>query len=176
MRRVGVAALLAVVAIAGVVLFSATSANEGMVNIRATLTGFKEVPPQLTPGHGTFSGKIDGTTLSYTLTYSDLSSDAIMAHIHFGQREVAAGVVVWLCGSSGNFAGPPGTPTCPAKGGPVSGVITPATLHGLPAQNVSAGDFNGLLAIIRSGEAYVNVHTTNHPGGEIRGQVEPGEE
>jgi len=36
---------------------------------------------------------------------------------------------------------------------------------------VSAGDFAGALRIIASGDAYVNVHTTNFPGGEIRGQV-----
>jgi hypothetical protein len=28
-----------------------------------------------------------------------------------------------------------------------------------------------LVARIRSGNAYVNVHTSNYPGGEIRGQL-----
>ncbi|TMG43298.1 MAG: CHRD domain-containing protein, partial [Chloroflexi bacterium] len=34
-----------------------------------------------------------------------------------------------------------------------------------------AGDFAGALRIIESGDAYVNVHTVNFPGGEIRGEV-----
>jgi hypothetical protein len=29
-----------------------------------------------------------------------------------------------------------------------------------------------LVADIKAGNAYVNVHTTEHPGGEIRGQIQ----
>jgi hypothetical protein len=32
-------------------------------------------------------------------------------------------------------------------------------------------NFDELIAKIRSGEAYVNVHTLANPGGEIRGQI-----
>ena len=41
----------------------------------------------------------------------------------------------------------------------------------VPDQNLAAGDFSGALRIIESGDAYVNVHTVNFPGGEIRGEV-----
>jgi hypothetical protein len=38
------------------------------------------------------------------------------------------------------------------------------------------GDFKGksindLVALIKSGDAYVNVHTDGYPDGEIRGQI-----
>ena len=53
----------------------------------------------------------------------------------------------------------------------MTGTITAAQVLAVPAQGVTAGDFAGLVRIIRSGDAYANVHTTAHPGGEIRGQV-----
>ena len=40
------------------------------------------------------------------------------------------------------------------------------------AANVSGISFADLLAAIRGGNAYVNVHTTQFPGGEIRGQLQ----
>ncbi|TMB79530.1 MAG: CHRD domain-containing protein [Chloroflexi bacterium] len=78
---------------------------------------------------------------------------------------------LWLCGSAG-APGPAGTPTCPAGGGTVSrSGVTASDIRPVPDQNVAAGDFPGALRIIESGDAYVNVHTVNFPGGEIRGEV-----
>jgi hypothetical protein len=56
----------------------------------------------------------------------------------------------------------------------VTGTITAANVLALPAQNVPAGDFDALVAALRSDSAYGNIHTTNFPGGEIRGQIEKG--
>ena len=39
-------------------------------------------------------------------------------------------------------------------------------------QGIEAGDFDEILAAMRAGIAYANVHTTKWPGGEIRGQLE----
>jgi hypothetical protein len=161
------AALIAVLGLTVV----ATSADEGTLSLRAHLTGFQESPPKLSPSTGTFEATVIGSTLSYRLTYSKLSSPAFMAHIHFAQPGVNGGIFLWLCGSA-SAPGPAGTPTCPPDGGTVSrSGITPADIQAVSAQNLSAGDFAGALSIIRSGEAYVNVHTTLFPGGEIRGLV-----
>ena len=47
-------------------------------------------------------------------------------------------------------------------------------VQAIPGQNVSAGDFNALVAALESETAYANVHTIPHyAGGEIRGQVFP---
>jgi hypothetical protein len=46
---------------------------------------------------------------------------------------------------------------------------------GPAAQNIPAGDFDGLLAAIQSDTAYGNIHTKNFPAGEIRGQILPSE-
>jgi hypothetical protein len=171
MRRVAISAVLTVTAIFAVVMLSATSANEGTIKLHASLNGFQESPPKLTSGTGTFSATISGGTLTYKLTYQNLSAPAFMAHIHFGQKAVSAGVFIWLCQSATAPSPTAGTPTCPAGGGTVTGTANAASVLKIPGQTLNAGNFDDALAIIRSGEAYVNVHTTNFPPGEIRGQI-----
>lgn len=165
------AALVAVVGLTVV----ATSADEGTLSLRAKLTGFQESPPKLSPSTGTFEATVIGSTLSYKLTYTKLSSPAVMAHIHFAQPAVNGGIFLWLCQSSTN-PGPAGTPICPPDGGTVSrSGVTAADIQGLAAQNLTAGDFAGAMRIITSGDAYVNVHTISFPAGEIRGFVRSGD-
>lgn len=144
----------------------------------ATLSGFEEIGPLaaptgaiLTDGEGSLQLGLDerNQILSYTLTYSDLTTPVTQSHIHFGQRHVAGGIFVFLCSNLGN--GPAGTPACPANGGTVSGTITAASVLSVASQNVTAGDFDAVVQIITSGSAYVNVHTTKFPAGEIRGQI-----
>ena len=165
------ATVLAVLALTVV----ATNADEGTLSLRAKLTGFQESPPKLSPSTGTFEATVIGSTLSYKLTYTKLSSPAFMSHIHFAQPAVNGGIFLWLCGSA-TAPGPAGTPTCPPDGGTVSrSGVTAADIQAVSAQNLSAGDFAGALSIIRNGTAYVNVHTTLFPGGEIRGFVKSGD-
>lgn len=172
MRLVWAGRMAAVVAVILGLTVITTTADEGTVSAKAKLSGFNETPvPKLTDGTGTFTATINGGKLTYKLTYSGLSSDALMSHIHFAQPGVTGGVYIWLCGSTGPFAGPAGTPTCPAKGGTVTGTATAANVLPLPLENLNAGDFAGALRILQSGDAYVNVHTTNFQSGEIRGQV-----
>jgi hypothetical protein len=147
-------------------LCGASTFAEDPVNLRAKLVGFQEVPPKLTQGTGEFKAVVDmnAKTISYTLTFSNLTSNAVFSHIHFGQHAVNGAIYIFLCGG-------PTTPVCPAGGGTVTGTITAADVLAVPAQNITAGDFEGALRIIRSGTAYVNVHTTDFPVGEIRGQI-----
>ena len=39
------------------------------------------------------------------------------------------------------------------------------------AQGIAAGQWDKIVAAMRAGVAYANVHTTNFPQGEIRGQI-----
>src|ERR1700730_8048841 len=164
----------ALVAVLGLTI-AATNANEVTATFRARLTGFQEVPPKISPSTGRFEATATGSRIPYRLTHSTLSSPAFMAHIHFGQPAVNGGVFLWLCGSAA-AAGPAGTPTCPAEGGSVSrNGVTAHDIQGLSDQNLSAGDFAAALSILANGAAYVNVHTTNFKGGEIRGFVRSGD-
>jgi len=94
MKLVWAGRLLGVVAILALTVVT-TTADEGNVSARAKLSGFQENLPKLTDGAGTFEATIKGGTLSYKLTYSGLSSDAFMSHIHFGQPTVNGGIFLW---------------------------------------------------------------------------------
>lgn len=149
----------------------AASADEATQSFSAKVAGFQEVTPKLSPGTANFEATVTGSTLSYRLTYTKLSSPVTQAHIHFGQPAVNGGIFLWLCGSA-TKPGPAGTPTCPPDGGTVSrSGVSASDIQGIPDQNLSATDFAGALNILASGDAYVNLHTTLFPGGEIRGLV-----
>ena len=80
--------------------------------------------------------------------------------------------MVFFCTNLGN--GPPGTQACPANG-TVTGTATAANvIGGANAQGIAPGQFDEVLAAIRAGVVYVNVHSALFPGGEIRGQLVPG--
>ena len=81
-------------------------------------------------------------------------------------------IVIFLC-QTGNNPDPTGlAPQCPQQGS-VSGTITAANViaGSTPTQQLVAGDITAVIAAIRAGAAYANVHTTASPGGEIRGQL-----
>jgi hypothetical protein len=103
--------------------------------------------------------------LTYTLTYRDLRGTSTTgAHIHFGNDGTNGGVIAFLCGGGD-------APPCTSVAGSISGSIGMAQVMGPSGQGIDAGEFEELLAAIRAGAAYVNVHTDLHQGGEIRGDV-----
>ena len=141
-------------------------------NFKASLAGFQEVPAISTAAGGTFQARIsdDGAAIHYQLSYQALEGNVSMAHIHVGQVSVNGGIAVWLCSNIGT----PGVQPCPAPPATISGIAMAADVVGPAGQGVSAGEFDELVRAIRSGVAYVNVHTSLHPGGEIRSQLSPG--
>jgi CHRD domain len=169
MRRTWAIRALVFLAVLGLT-GTAASADNGPSFFAAKLSGFNEVPPIQTNGSGTFTAVVRGDTLTYRLTFSGLTSAPTQSHLHFAQRGVNGGVFLFLCGTATN-PGPAGTPTCPAAGGTVTRTVTAADFLAVPTQNVKAGDFQGALRLLRSGDVYANVHSANFPTGEIRGQV-----
>jgi hypothetical protein len=158
---------------------------------RAQLTSYNEVPTLSTDARGQFYAVVnkEETEIRYWLSFSDLSATVAQAHIHIGQHHTNGGIMVWLCG--GTLPGPAGTPPCstpPGTSAIVSGLLASANVLAVPAQSIATGDagFQELVAAMRAGAAYVNVHsgaagnpnadppttTTGFPPGEIRGQVE----
>jgi CHRD domain len=135
-------------------------------NFTAPLSGAEEVPSVDTRarGVGIFHLSADGTELSYRLIASNIEN-VMMAHIHCCAGPGAnAGVAVWLYPEDGP---PPEVIEGRHSGTLATGTITSADL---------VGDFAGmsladLVDEIIAGNAYVNVHTTQNPGGEIRGQL-----
>jgi hypothetical protein len=128
----------------------------------ATLTGASEIPVRTTTASGTAVFEVNGagTAMTYTLTVNNISG-MTMSHIHTGLTTENGPIVVFLLG-------PHGAPGVTTTGQIVkTGVITAADVN--PAN--FTGTFAAFLQALRSGGAYVNVHTTTFTGGEIRGQL-----
>jgi hypothetical protein len=142
------------------------SAHDG-VRLQARLVGAQEVPLVSTQASGDFEARIDSDgSISYKLRYEGLEGgNTLFAHIHLGQRSVNGGIMAFLCGG-----GSKPTP-CPNTSGTVEGTITATDILPLVAQQVTAAGFDEFVRALRNGTAYVNVHTTASPGGEIRGQI-----
>lgn len=178
MRRI---AAIALVCLLPGALFagSLASNDDGGNSFTAKLRGLNEVPPVATDATGSFSATLssDGSTLTYTVTYNNLSTPILFSHIHFGFPKEATGIMVFLCGpAAGAPGGPPtGTPNPPAcsgTSGTVTGSLTAANVIGPNTQGITPGvDFAKVVQALREGAAYVNVHSTRSPSGEVRGQV-----
>jgi hypothetical protein len=112
---------------------------------QAAMSGAQEVPAASTPARGTAEVELNRATLelSWKVTYQGLTGPASAAHIHG-----------------------------PAAAGSNAGVVVPFT-------NVTAQPIQGKTTItpaqaadLAAGRWYVNVHTAQYPGGEIRGQLQ----
>jgi hypothetical protein len=182
--------LVVAVASLALTLPATASANDDRHDDRhfkTHLSGFNEVhPPNLgigaifSTGSGRLKLRIDRhvQAIRYELSYDfpDAAQTPLVgtgfvnqAHLHFGQKHTTGGIAVWLC--QGDNVGPAGTPTCPSTSGTVSGTILPANVIALPLQGLPS-DFDALVAALRSGAIYANVHTDRFAAGEIRGHLE----
>jgi len=140
--------------------------------VAASLQGFEEPPAISTTASGTFDGEVssDQTSIAYVLSYAGLEGDVRQAHIHLGQFSVNGGISIWLCQTTSN-PDPTGlAPTCPQEG-TVTGTVTAANVIGPTGQGINAGEFDKIITAMLAGVTYANVHSTKHPGGEIRGQI-----
>ncbi|MEP7280682.1 MAG: CHRD domain-containing protein [Rubrivivax sp.] len=153
---------------AGLAIGAAASAQ----TVQTRLVPHEEVPAVSSAASGSFKAFIDrrSGTISYTLSYENLQGDVRQAHIHLGQHSVAGGIMVWLCQTATN-PDPTGlSPACPTAGS-VGGVIQASSVIGPAAQGVDPLQFDELTRAIRLGVAYVNVHSSKFPAGELRGQL-----
>jgi hypothetical protein len=175
-RRAGLFVVLAVLGAALVgALASFAVAQSGGQNFSADrLRGSFEVPAVSTVARGDFEAQINTSaqTITYQLSYSGLQGNVTQAHIHFGQNFATGGIVAWLCETSTNLH-PTTEEVCP-QSGTVDGVITPAQVVTAGTQQLKAGEFDELVAAMRAGLTYANVHTSETPTGEIRAQIRRG--
>lgn len=142
----------------GIASTSVASAAGHTRNFRAHLAGEHEVPPVETNAQGQAIIRLDRmeTELRYKLIVANIE-DVVAAHIHRGQAGDNGPVGVTLF-----------------SGGPTSddGVLAQGTITA-PDDGNGCGweSLDDVLAAMRAGETYVNVHTLDNPPGEIRGQV-----
>jgi hypothetical protein len=114
------------------------------------LNGANEDPPQTTDATGTMNVHYDKGTkiLMVTVNWTNLSADPVAAHIHgTAPKGVNAGVKV-------DF----------------SSDVT--TASGNVMKHVTVDEVAIKEDSLLAGFYYFNIHTPQHPGGEIRGQIE----
>lgn len=148
MRMAKISAGIAMLALLGWI-FSVTAVQAAPMSFTVALAGASEVPPVHTAGKGTADLTYDPATrvLTWSTTYSDLSSPATMAHFHYpATAKTNAGAKIWIS----------------KKGqAPSSPMTGKATLTEAEAK------------LLMNDELYINIHSKDHPAGEIRGQVVP---
>jgi hypothetical protein len=135
----------AAAALAGLAL---AACAEGMMDgskaqLAATLSGASEVPAVGGQGRGMAAITLDKSTkmLTWEVTYSGLTGPAAAAHFHG-----------------------------PAAAGANAGVLVPIAVSASPMKG-SATLTDAQIADLTAGKWYVNIHTADNKGGEIRGQV-----
>ena len=133
------------------------AAQKSEQKFTAKLSGKEEVPPNESPSTGFAWVKITDDKIEYEVNVTDMDK-VNAAHIHLAEAGKNGPVVLTLF-----------------KGGPteqVNGTVGEA--------NVTASNFEGpmkgkgvtdLVTAMKNGTTYVNVHTTDFPDGEIRGQL-----
>jgi len=142
-------------------------AYPGMFRVfTAKLSGSNEVPPVTTAATGIANFQIypvgHQETLRYQLYLKNISG-VTGAHIHKGKQGENGPVVADLFGTP-SMSGPPA--------GKINGLLTAGTLYESKLTGPLAGNTIDILVnMIRSGDAYVNVHTTQNQNGELRGQI-----
>jgi len=145
--------------------------------LSARLLGINEVPSVSTGATGRLTATIsrDEQSIEYELTFSGLQGVVAQSHIHIARPNVNGGIVLWLCQGTSRApaAVAASTPECPQEG-TVTGTLTNASVTPVATQQIGLNELDEIIALIRAGAAYANVHTAPSPGGEIRGQVRVG--
>src|SRR5215216_2363795 len=138
-----------------------------------TLTGAQEVPPTGSPGIGTALVTVDTVTnlMTVNVAFAGLVSPTIASHIHCC---TPPGVNAMVATTVPTF---PGFPLGVTAGTylmtfdlTLASTYNPAfiTAHGGTVASAQAAFIAGLA----SGQTYLNIHTSQFPGGEIRGQLQ----
>ena len=115
-------------------------------------------------GDGSVTYTVNATGLSTSVSTATSPTTFTGMHIHFAAPGVASGVVVPLT-----------TPSLGATAGvvAVTGTFTQASITGKDANNATI-TLDTVLSTMRSGGAYINVHTSKNQQGELRGQIATG--
>ena len=167
-RLLFAAALLLVLALPGAAVASANEADQHARHFEANLKFANEVAPAgQNPvdancrARATFQLNRDGTKLFFRLEEAGLATNITQSHIHEGAAGTNGPVVAFLFPNATSIGG------VDPENFEVQGTITAAQLVGpLAGQPLSA-----LVAQIRAGNTYVNIHTIANPAGACRGQI-----
>jgi CHRD domain-containing protein len=127
---------------------NSTGIPAGLEVYKATLNGANERPTAVTStATATAIITVLGTEISWKVDINSAIDSVIAGHIHRGVADSAGGVIQSL------------SPTATGIG--FTGTVA----------NGAAVPPDSVITLMRAGNAYVNIHTKAHTGGEIRGQL-----
>lgn len=149
--------ILSILAIGTTPLTLQVAAQESEQKFIAELTGKEEVPPNESPSSGFAWVKITNDEIRYEVNVTDMDK-VNAAHIHLAEAGKNGPVVLTL------FMG---GPTEQVNGTVGEANVTASNLEG----PMKGKDVMDLVTAMKNGTTYVNVHTTDFPNGEIRGQL-----
>jgi hypothetical protein len=135
-------------------------AGNGASVFSASLSGQNETPVVVTSASGSFTLSVaaDGSSVHYRLSVSD-TSKITLARLHQGKAGKSGTTILTI------YGGPP-------RSDVFSGVLTEGSFSAAqllgPLRGKTIADF---VAVINTGSVYLNVGTSGHPSGEIRGQL-----
>jgi hypothetical protein len=160
MSQIVVIAALVIISIIGSVLAINYVQQQalGQQAFTAELSGEEEVPPVNTDANGTITIQGSNQSLNYQLELSDITN-VTAAHIHFGNDDENGKIVVPLLQSNS-----PSGLEVETLGGNFTAEAVKGPLVGLPLEQ--------LIGFMGNGSTYVNIHSSEFPLGEIRGQIE----
>jgi len=125
---------------------------------RAKLSGKEEVPPNESPASGSAWVKINNDKIEYEINVTDIGK-ANAAHIHLGESGKNGPIILTLFKDE---------PTELKSGKLGEANLTASNLEG-PMEGKTIAD---LVEAIQKGTTYINVHSTDFPDGEMRGQLQ----
>jgi hypothetical protein len=146
------------VALGSLVFAAANSSYAQNEKYRAKLDGKNEVPPLNTTSEGVINFKTKSGMMTWKMNVTGMN-EATAANIHQGKVGEKGGIIVDLLQVSKHKD--------TAKGMLLRGNVTDASLTGDMAGKTLAD----LQTAMANGDTYVNLATSDHPDGELRGQI-----
>jgi hypothetical protein len=150
-------------AMVSALLLGTAAASAQVVVMQTTLSGGEETPAALLTGAaGTAEVAVDTAAKEFAITLRifNIPSTTTAGHIHVGPKGVGGPVVI-------DF---------PGIGGRLGDFVTTFRVGEAAFRANAAIGINSIDDVIQAvlnGNAYVNIHTSTNPGGEIRGQLVP---
>ncbi|MGH9979475.1 MAG: CHRD domain-containing protein [Nitrososphaeraceae archaeon] len=124
------------------------------------LEGEFEKPQVDTTASGMAVFKVTQESIWYLINITGIDK-VTAAHIHGGALEENGPILASLFGSNDNVTGS------------INGTLTQGNITGdtLEVQSAASDQLSEIVAGMKNGSTYVDVHTINYPGGELRGQI-----
>jgi hypothetical protein len=153
-------------------LFLCGTAQATVFQFTTELSGPAEFPPNASPGTGTGLATYDNVahTLRIEATFSGLEGPTTVSHIH-GPTAVPGAGAASVATTTPTFPGFPAGVTAGSYDHTLD--LTLASSYNAPflanAGGSTAAAEIALINAIQQGRAYLNIHSSRYPGGEIRG-------